>query len=297
MRKVKRANIGTRSSEKLRAKLKDFKFMISKLSSNLFGAQISTLFDIIERVTELSLKFQSDGLQPFSASDYIEECVGRIGDLATTPGPSSSSFLNENPITDEEQKELAEFCANFHLALQEAFFKRFHNNAFLKQLAFLNPSKFPKELDKLRSFGNTEVVLLAQRFFSREVAFAIDREYQAFKKNKNVVGENLMKLFKIIDILPLSSASCERGFSLMNITWSKERSSFDVDTVRDLLTIRINGPAPDDFEVGQLILEWLKQHRDATDRNDSNQDKRKNQRTESDQELRMKRATKYLFCA
>jgi len=52
----------------------------------------------------------------------------------------------------------------------------------------------------------------------------------------------LRNYVQILQILPVSSVACERGFSQMNRSHTGVRNRLAVTTLSDLLIISINGP-------------------------------------------------------
>ncbi|KAJ8890975.1 hypothetical protein PR048_010484 [Dryococelus australis] len=52
----------------------------------------------------------------------------------------------------------------------------------------------------------------------------------------------LLKLLKVASVLPVSTASCERGFSQMNLVKNKLRSSLETESLDDLMMVNLNGP-------------------------------------------------------
>ena len=54
--------------------------------------------------------------------------------------------------------------------------------------------------------------------------------------------EDLRELVEIFLVIVLSSVPCERSYSAMNATKSKERSRMLTDLLNDLMTIKLNGP-------------------------------------------------------
>jgi len=57
-----------------------------------------------------------------------------------------------------------------------------------------------------------------------------------------MLGQKLQPLITLLEVLPVSSAECERGFSQMNLCRSSGRNRLLVSSVNDLLMIGINGP-------------------------------------------------------
>lgn len=68
---------------------------------------------------------------------------------------------------------------------------------------------------------------------------------------------------KALNILPTSTADCERGFSDMNLTITDLRTSLNIENVSDLMFISINGPSVVDFNPLPYVKIWLKDHRSA----------------------------------
>jgi len=66
----------------------------------------------------------------------------------------------------------------------------------------------------------------------------------------------LRNCVQILQVLPVSSAACERGFSQTNRPHTAVRSRLAVTALSDLLMISINGLR--DWNVDKYILSWLK---------------------------------------
>ena len=66
---------------------------------------------------------------------------------------------------------------------------------------------------------------------------------------------------KIALVVPLNSASCERGFSAQNRIKSKSRNRLDDDQVDRLMKISVNGPhfAEYDFTSAKIHFRNMKQ--------------------------------------
>jgi len=75
------------------------------------------------------------------------------------------------------------------------------------------------------------------------------------------VGEKLKSLFSVLEIMPISSAECERGFSQMNLYHSAARNRLLVNSVSDLLMIGINGPPLCHWNAQKYVMSRLKSGR------------------------------------
>jgi len=67
---------------------------------------------------------------------------------------------------------------------------------------------------------------------------------------------DLRNFVQILQVLPVSSAACERDFSQMNLYHAAVRNRLAVTTLSDLQMISINGLR--DWNVDQYVLSWLK---------------------------------------
>lgn len=56
--------------------------------------------------------------------------------------------------------------------------------------------------------------------------------------------------------VPVGSSDAERGFSILFHSLDKRRSSMLVDTIKAILTIRINGPSMKDFDCQKYLIDW-----------------------------------------
>jgi len=64
-------------------------------------------------------------------------------------------------------------------------------------------------------FGDQELAKMA-KVFGLDVAASV-AEFRELKMNAKRVGKTLADLKKSVDMLPIASAECERGFSAMNL--------------------------------------------------------------------------------
>ncbi|KAK0135416.1 Zinc finger protein 862 [Merluccius polli] len=73
------------------------------------------------------------------------------------------------------------------------------------------------------------------------------------------VDLNILHLVKIMLVLPISSAVCERGFASVNRIKSDVRASLHTDTVEDLIRISVEGPQLEDYDARQDVKQWFSQ--------------------------------------
>lgn len=63
-------------------------------------------------------------------------------------------------------------------------------------------------------------------------------------------------LLSIVATIPVSTASCERGFSSMNLMKHKLRTKLLVKNLNDLMMISLNGPSVKDFKPEKSVKRW-----------------------------------------
>lgn len=85
-----------------------------------------------------------------------------------------------------------------------------------------------------------------------------------FKQTKNT-GAKLKRLINQVETYPISTASCERGFSQLNLAHTKVRNRLCSATVSSLLMVSLNGPPVSQFNAPKYVITWLKEGHHAAD--------------------------------
>jgi hypothetical protein len=147
---------------------------------------------------------------------------------------------------------LQSLCDNLH--------QRFPSSHYLEAANCLDKASWPSNPLERALFGDKHVAYLCKQFgFSNEEAAETVLEYAMFKKSDGVAtGAQLKKLISILQVLPVSSAECERGFSQMNLYHTSGRNRLQVASVDDLLMVGINGPPLALWNAHKYVISWLK---------------------------------------
>jgi len=127
----------------------------------------------------------------------------------------------------------------------------------------LNPASWPKDDDEKIFYGDKQVLQLAKTLHvdSRHAV----SEFRIFKKS-NCPGATLSTLLQRIELFPISSAVCERGFSCMNMNDTASRNRLKVESLSALTFLKVNGPRPTAFNPSPYADHWLKDgHHAASD--------------------------------
>ena len=134
----------------------------------------------------------------------------------------------------------------------------------LNDIDCLDPMKMPSAITSPWVEGEERLASLCTRFqvpFDSELV----NSYRDFIENPNCVPDKVTSLRAIINTLPVSSADCERGFSVMNTICTERRAKLLVSNISDLLFISQVGPPLRKFNVKPCVGIWLWQHREAED--------------------------------
>ena len=91
------------------------------------------------------------------------------------------------------------------------------------------------------------------------------REYRDTPDNRRCVPVGLQPLKAAIDTYVVSTAECERSFSLMNDIWTATRNSLTTPRVSDLVFIKAVGPPLSRFDLTDYVKTWIKRGRRTAD--------------------------------
>ena len=109
----------------------------------------------------------------------------------------------------------------------------------VSELAVLDSTYWPNELHP--TYGEKELSRLCHRF---HLPYAQTRDaFCDFKDNGGTkIPMRLQPLINCANVIPCSTAECERGFSLMNIIMSPERSTLLITNVSALMYLKLHRP-------------------------------------------------------
>lgn len=67
---------------------------------------------------------------------------------------------------------------------------------------------------------------------------------------------DIMNLMDLIQVIPVATADCERGFNVMKRVKSDWRSRLNADTLSDLLLVQLTSPNIPDYDPGPAVEMW-----------------------------------------
>jgi hypothetical protein len=247
--------------------------MVNKIKSWAFLAEVALLRDVLEVLRNLSLYMESRSASVLEMMSSLDTTFRMLTSFKRVDGLSLSDFNKQVNSADS-------FCGiqitrtasdtttfdgirrQFLQAVIDNLHARFPDQQLLEAGAVLSPSSWPEDEDLLAVYGDAEVIKLA-RLCRLDATAAVD-QFRLFKNDKRRVGEVLASLLQRVELLPLSSAECERGFSLMNLNDSPVRNQLSIPTLSSLIFIKVNGPRPEDFKPDIYVQKWLRSGKHAS---------------------------------
>ena len=135
---------------------------------------------------------------------------------------------------DSDVQKFESFRDQVLQALHDNLCQRFPFTDVLAAARVLCKDSWPDDTLRRALYGENEVPLPCKTFhFDSELSADILLNYTMYKRN-GVIGAKLKTMVKVLDVLPIASADCERGFSQMNLHHSSSRNRLVTQSVGDL---------------------------------------------------------------
>lgn len=187
-------------------------------------------------------------------------------------------FVKDN---DKLRSESIFVRKSFMSSLLNNLAERFEDIPYVKMFEFLLPCNMPNETDeKFSAYGVKEIKKLCA-FFADDTILGCEKEmlheWKLFRRvlstrcknmnladcmmffHKNEIANMFPKvtsLYEFVATLPLSTADCERGFSLMNIVKTDLRNRLSIKHLSNLMLINLEGGVSNQFAFKQAFNEW-----------------------------------------
>ncbi|MCO5580716.1 hypothetical protein L7F22_034586 [Adiantum nelumboides] len=220
-----------------------------------------------------------------SGEVYIHEL-----EYAKIPGKDKRGMFID--CGDGDVESCKQLARSFVQTLIDCLNERFPDVYFLNTKKLFSPQFYPKDTKRskcseerekkandwlnrlLKKVGGhlvdaqgcrDEVLSFTDTLYYACESMCMKDAWQLFASNANWqhTYPNLLKLWQLILLLPISSVSCERGFSKQNII---SRQCLKVETLEMLMRISLVGPKTDAIDWVSVYKLWeLKKSRKATD--------------------------------
>lgn len=277
-----------------------FQGMATHISSNEFLRNLGLMYDALQELSELSLALQRRTITIPEAHREICRQIKVFEAMSSTPGEhyneaslavSAKIFRNvplhvgtKTDVVIHHAQFFVSLCTNLKkrlLAFQSSNVPTFSKtkstqsqvcslgdsgyNLFIDEVKVLYPINWPDEVDI--NYGTDAVSSLARRFNVEErITVRAFREYTDNGGKK--IPTNLKPLLRAVSTVPVCTAECERGFSLMNLINTPTRNKLDVSTMSALMFAKAVGPPLRRFKPISYVKSWLaKGSRSADDLN------------------------------
>lgn len=128
--------------------------------------------------------------------------------------------------------------------------------SLLEELKVLGPEQWPA--DKSVGFWRNRDWNFGQKVSIKYWEYK--NIFRDLVENHTIIQKVLIPLFNCTKLIPCSTADCERGFSLMNVTITPTRSR-----LTSLMFVKLHGPSLRDLDPEPYVKTWLRKHRIAED--------------------------------
>ncbi len=267
--------------------------MCTFMSSPKFILTCGFFLDVLQLVEPLNRVFQQQASTYSSITPLVTSTVKNLKDLEVFPGDNEKMVRSkidqhgtygEIPmvISDAMKTEFGNLKGKYLQNLVENLERRFpsKDTGLLAKLSVLNPNNWPKEAEKLREYGQEELLALLTHYqeymegdhddllsewrqFLRFVFDNHQKHMTSFSELSQLTLNHLKTpfpsvavLFELAQVLAVSSADCERGFSIQNIIKTHKRSCLKSSTLQNLQMIKVEGPSIEEFDFVRALTKW-----------------------------------------
>lgn len=135
--------------------------------------------------------------------------------------------------------------------------------SLLADLDVLDSQKWPSCVESPWLEGENRLKSLCDRF---SLDFSVYKEsFRDYIDEPTKMPKKLMEITAVANTLPVTSADCERGFSIMNNICSDDRNRLLVKCISNLTFLSLVGPPVSQFQPSSYVKLWLRGHRLADD--------------------------------
>uniref|UniRef100_A0A3B4THP3 HAT C-terminal dimerisation domain-containing protein n=1 Tax=Seriola dumerili TaxID=41447 RepID=A0A3B4THP3_SERDU len=234
------------------------KGLLDRVQSPEFICDLGLMYDTLHELSLLSQELQSRSITLLRAEHLLKRSIRVIQSFKESPGEKYSEAL-EAKKTGEYRCTALKTNAKLKSINPGQFLQSLVNNLekhlsfedqTIKDLSILDQSKWPSK-PSIRH-GEEQI----KRLSLNGMRDLLEEPSSEAKDLKPLM--NCMKTF------PVSTAECERNFSLMNNISSDKRAVLLISNISNLMMININGPPTSKFDPRKYTRTWVKSHRAAS---------------------------------
>lgn len=246
-----------------------YRGLCDRLKSPEFLCDLGLMYDTLHELSIVSEELQAQTMTLLRADLLVKRAIRVLTSFKTQPGEKLSAALeakDHGTFKDVHLKSNPKMKSinteEFLQRLIDSLQKRLpFEEDILKDLSILDTSRWPSE-PSIR-YGETEICRLCARF-----NVCPDQAIKGMRdliESPQTESQNLKPLKNCMQTFPVSTAECERGFSLMNTILTNKRSLLLVSHVSNLMMINLNGPPISLFNPEKYVNSWARHHRTAND--------------------------------
>lgn len=269
---------------------------LNKLKSVQMMRFISFMVDLTHILSNVSKTFQKNDISVEECKVSIDATKNLIKSLIEKTGKEEQKFESNLTETfeykttklscknDDIRNVRSAICSKIIFQINTRY-ADFFESKILKNYHIFDAINLPKNEHDLFSYGTEELQEILQDLPSTVKSSIkdndVDADYMFWKLwAKNKTGrfsemwdrfiaeciaddssdfakcQGLIKIILMYRVLPVSTAICERGFSLLNNIKTDKRNSLSVETTDLLMRIKLHGPPIEHFNSSASIEMW-----------------------------------------
>ncbi|XP_041845659.1 E3 SUMO-protein ligase KIAA1586-like [Melanotaenia boesemani] len=245
-----------------------YRGLLNRVQSPEFICDLGLMYDTLHELSVLSQELQSRSITLLRAEHLLKRSIRVIQSFKESPGEKYSEAL-EAKQTGEYRSITLKTNAKLKSINPGQFLQSLVNNLeqrlsfedeTVMDLSILDQSKWPSK-PSIRH-GEEQVKRLCKRF-NLCTDQALNGMWDLLEEPSSE-PKDLKPLINCMKTFPVSTAECERNFSLMNNISSDKRAVLLISNISKLMIININGPPTYRFDPRKYTRTWLKSHRNAS---------------------------------
>ncbi|XP_006819807.1 uncharacterized protein LOC102805733 [Saccoglossus kowalevskii] len=236
------------------------------------------LSDVLPHLSRLSLLFQKQSIDVTLLETVVSSTIITINQLLTNEGQHTQNidqyieeYLSAHDIVVSQHKKdkfKSEVYSKYTAGVCTNLEDRFPDISLISAFSIFDPSTVngvgnEEKVETLAEHYNLDAEQTSREYDLIKVAMENtyhDKSYQDMMKiiitSYKDLTPNLYKLAAIALTIPVSTADCERGFSVVSRIKTKLRNRLSEKIIKILLFISTEGPDIQDFNFSAAAANW-----------------------------------------
>ena len=263
------------------------KGLVTQISSYSFLAITHMLYDVLSELTRLSKIFQKESLDFSIIGPSVDATIASI---SSTPGPVLTEFIEQAEtngvfveghtltVSLSDKQKFKKLQESFVADIVSNLRARFPQTSVLLAMSVLDPQHLPQDSAKLPTYGNSQLDVLIKHFSIQcpTISSECKEEWSSLKqlaaKNYSMLSlqkfwvlicrshkeqyPHLIKLAHACMAIPITTATCERGFSTQNRIKTKIRNRLKTKSLDILMRLSEEGPPVNEMDYNRPAKIW-----------------------------------------